>query len=480
MLSLGVHFNQFSAPHELVDESPLSPKERTKEYKACAGWALIMGKYTQPTFETLPAFLLYVESDFMFSRAAQMNCYTLSAVCLRLMLKMGLHRDPDRLAGIPAFEGEMRRRMWNMAVQVELLVSFHMGLPSMMSGIEADTAVPRNLWDEDFDEDAKELPAGRPPSDYTAMTYPIHKTKILRVFGLIARQAHALKPPTYQDVMALDERLEQTWQDVPPFMKVRPLDECGGEGSTLLIQRFGLAAIYHKGRCVLHRRYLAEPAPQPEHDYSRRRSLESAATLLDYQHTIWRACRPGRIISDKGWYVSSLAVHDYLLAGMIVYLVVQDESNWKTGGAPPWMSGQPGATTRDELKALLVRSHRIWSDVARDSPELRKTAETLATMVCKIGCSVDEQSLTVDGTGRYASTSAVDSSPDVLSSTDRSSRDGSHGAWPEPVTSDYSGKANTAILSQRIATNQTPRHALARQQCAVPSNHSTHGHDPRR
>ena len=172
ILALGVFFNNFAAPHEVEADSPLSVNDRIKQYRSCAGWALIWGKYTQPSADTLPAFMLYVEAHFLFSRAAQMNCYVLSGVCLRLMLKMGLHRDPSKLANIAPFEGEMRRRMWNMAVQIEMLVAFHMGLPSMLPGIETDTAIPRNLQDEDFDEDSTFLPPSRPETDYTPHDVP--------------------------------------------------------------------------------------------------------------------------------------------------------------------------------------------------------------------------------------------------------------------------------------------------------------------
>lgn len=111
-----------------------------------------------------------------------------------------------------------------MAIQVELVVSFHMGLPSMMQGVETDTDVPQNLQDDDFDEDSAELPLGRPLTEYTAMTYPIHKTKILRVFGQIARQAHALTPPSYPEVLKLDTLLQETWRSIPSFLHARPLD----------------------------------------------------------------------------------------------------------------------------------------------------------------------------------------------------------------------------------------------------------------
>ncbi|KAL4726125.1 hypothetical protein ACLX1H_006802 [Fusarium chlamydosporum] len=392
MLSLGVFFNKFINSSELEGDSPVPALDRVRHYKACAGWALVWGKYTQPSSATLPAFLLYVESSFLFNRAAQMNCYVLSGVCIRLMLKMGLHRDPSKLANISPYEGEMRRRMWNMAIQVELLVSFHMGLPSMLQGIETDTSVPRNLQDEDFDESSTDLPPSRPITDWTSMTYPIYKTQILRVFGQIARQAHALTPPSYTEVMKLDSLLQETWRNVPAFMMVRPLDECVGDPPVLLIQRFGLTAIYNKCRCVLHRRYLAEAVPQREHDYSRRQCLEGALSLLNYQNIIWEASKPGHVLGQHGWFVSSLAVHDFLLAAMVIYLVIKNDNYSEVGSEYDWMSQTTPTPTKDELIGMIKRSYFIWSDVSQDVAEVKKTADTLATMLAKLGVPVGQPS----------------------------------------------------------------------------------------
>ncbi|KAF5631230.1 hypothetical protein F52700_6935 [Fusarium sp. NRRL 52700] len=422
MLSLGVFFNNFINSSELEGDSPLPAQDRIRHYKACAGWALVWGKYTQPSSATLPAFLLYVESSFLFNRAAQMNCYVLSGVCIRLMLKMGLHRDPSKLANISPYEGEMRRRMWNMAIQVELLVSFHMGLPSMLQGIETDTAVPRNLDDHDFDENSTELPLSRPPTDWTSMTYPIHKTQILRVFGQIARQAHALTPPSYAEVAKLDNLLHETWKSVPSFMMVRPLDECVGDPPVLLIQRFGLTALYNKCRIVLHRRYLAEAIPQREHDYSRRQCLEAALSLLNYQHVIWEACKPGHVLSQHGWFVSSLAVHDFLMAAMVLYLVVKNENYSEVGSDYDWMSQTAPTPTKEELICMIKRSWLIWADVSRDAVEVKKTADTLATMLAKLGASVEEPASALEqavprvSDNEYSSLGAPSVDPSTLGS----------------------------------------------------------------
>ncbi|KAL7936744.1 fungal-specific transcription factor domain-containing protein [Trichoderma chlorosporum] len=392
VLTLGVFFNNFSAPDEVEGDSPISVKDRIKQYRSCAGWALIWGKYSQPTSMTIPAFILYVEADFILNRAAQMNCYLLSGVCVRLMLKMGFHRDPSHLANISAFEGEMRRRQWNMAAQIDLLVSFHMGLPSMLSGIETDTELPRNLEDDDFDEKCKELPQPRPENVYTFMTYAIHKSRLLRVFGKIAQQAHSLTPPSYSDVLKLDNLLTETWSSIPSFMYVKPLEECVGEEPHQIIQRYGIASLYHKCRCVLHRRYLAEADPKPEHDYSRNQCLDAATTLLDFQYASWVGCQPGNVLGRSGWFMSSLAVHDFMLAAMILFLVIQNDNYSEDGTGFGTAGRQREAPTKEQMMGMIRRSHDISCQVFNKLTDLRKTADTLAVMLAKLGRPVERSS----------------------------------------------------------------------------------------
>lgn len=304
--------------------------------------------------------VLYTEGDFLVNRVSQMNCYLLSSTLIRLMLKMGLHRDPSTLPRITPYEGEMRRRMWNLAIQIDLLVAFHLGLPCMIHGIESDTALPRNLLDSDFDENSTELPPSRPMTDYTPLTYPINKARIARGFGLVARLSHSLTLPTYTEVMRVDARIQDVWSTVPSFMKVKPLSECVTDAPMLVIQRFGLASLYQKSRCVLHRRYLVDPRPLKEHDYSRRTCLEAAVALLGYQNTMFEATKPGAILRQNGWFLASLAINDFLLADMVVALAVQQQNEKEDG--VDWMATCTPSVTKESLVEMLKNSYRIWMD----------------------------------------------------------------------------------------------------------------------
>ncbi|KAI1648130.1 fungal-specific transcription factor domain-containing protein [Daldinia loculata] len=385
VLALGVFFSSFAAPHELASDSPMPVMDRFKQYRGAAGWALIWGKYSQPNFYTLQAFLLYVEGDFMTNRDHRMNCYLLSSVLIRLMLKMGLHRDPSKLPNITPYDGEMRRRLWNIAIQIELLVAFNLGLPSMVHGIETDTELPSHLMDTDFDKDTKELPPARPDTEYTSLTYPINKARMIRVFFLVVRQAHALRVPTYAEVMKLDSQIEEIWNNIPPLMKMKPIEECVMEEPVRIIQRFGIAAIYQKSRCVLHRRYLAELVPKEEHDYSRRICFEAALALLDLQNTMHEATKPGGMLRQTGWFVAALvAVNDFLLADMVLALMIQDDKYWEEGSSPSWIAQSSPPFTKDRLLYLLKRSYNVWCDMSGDAREFKKAEEVVRTILQRI------------------------------------------------------------------------------------------------
>lgn len=326
-----------------------------------------------------------------------MNCYLLLGTVIRIMLKMGLHRDSSRLfahgAGaqiISVYDGEMRRRLWHLAIQLDLMVSFHLGLPSMAQGIESDTLDPHNLLDEDFDEDATVLPPERTGRDYTPMTYQINKVKLMRRLGEVALQAHSLTVPAYAEVMQLDRQLQETWSQVPPCMRVVPLETVITDPPSQVIQRFGLCSLYQKTKCVLHRRYMTEKDPKPEHDYSRRACLLAALALLEYQSMLFEGTKPGGLLCQNGWFVSSMAIHDFLLGATVVYIALQNERYDEPGGdTVDWMWEDTPLPNKQQLLEALKRSYRIWQATAAKDSDVRKAPGVLEVMFRRIAKSCE-------------------------------------------------------------------------------------------
>jgi len=210
------------------DEIPLSRGTQVQMaaiYRRCCSQCLVLSNYTKPGPHTLVAFLLYLAGEFILSKDDQVSCFLLIGVAIRLALRLGLHRDGSKITGnISVFQAEMRRRTWHLLTQIDLLASFHIGLPGMVQAIESDTQFPRNLRDEDLDESSMALPPSRPESEMTPMSYTLCKGRLLGVFGRIAAEAHRLSMPPYEDVIKLDTDLNQIFDTIPDFFRVVPLE----------------------------------------------------------------------------------------------------------------------------------------------------------------------------------------------------------------------------------------------------------------
>ena len=220
-------------------------------YRRCCAQCLTLSNYAKkPGPYTLETFLLYIESEIVLSKGNQTSCYLVVGVAVRLALRMGLHRDPDKVEGnITPYQAEIRRRIWHLLVQMDLLISFENGLPSMIQGVQSDTRVPLNLQDQDFDEYSTELPPYRPETEMTGMSYTLAKGRISRVFQKIIEQANLLTLPSYDEVTALDLELQQAFSAIPYFLRVVPMDLCITDSVQLIIRRLSLAVLFHKSRC---------------------------------------------------------------------------------------------------------------------------------------------------------------------------------------------------------------------------------------
>lgn len=304
-----------------------TPMEMIQFYRGCSAQCLVLSNYARPGPYTLETFLIYIEGEFLLSKDDQMNCYLVVGVAVRLAMRMGLHRDPDNLGGnITPYQGEYRRRIWHLLVQMDLMVSFHIGLPSMAQAVKSDTRVPLNLRDQDFDEDTTELPPSRPETEITGMSYTLAKGRIARIFGKVVEQANLLTLPPYDEVMALDQELHQAFAAVPPMLRMVPMELLITDSPQLILQRYSLAVLFHKSRCVLHRKYLMKGKDNVEFAYSKKGGIEASMELLSIQFEVHEVVQPGGPLCKDKWFISSLSMHDLLLAGTIVYLSLIQES----------------------------------------------------------------------------------------------------------------------------------------------------------
>ncbi|KAF5643090.1 transcriptional regulatory [Fusarium sp. NRRL 52700] len=94
------------------------------------------------------------------------------------------HRE-NSVPGLSPFTAEMRHRAWSMFMQLDLLVSCHLGVLSRINLAASDTRAPSDLLDSNFDGHSARLPSSRPDSELTGVAFCILKHRFMTIFDKI-------------------------------------------------------------------------------------------------------------------------------------------------------------------------------------------------------------------------------------------------------------------------------------------------------
>lgn len=355
----------------------LQTPQRTTFFKR-AGQALVAGNYMQARPYSVESVLLYGVCKYVRNDEHDTDAWMTMGISTRLAMKMGYHRDPRHLAKVSPFEGEMRRRTFCILEAFDLLLSFQAGVPAIIHEEECDTDPPGNLFDTDFEEDCKSLPASRPPTDSTPMLYYRYKSRLARIFRRIYQHAISFKTSSYEKTMKLDAELEMAHKDVPPSLRLKPLALSFTDQPYMILNRLYSDLVYLKGVCVLHRNYLSQNKSDPSFDYSRRVCGDAALQILKHQAELQAACQPGGLFHDHRWMLSSLSCHDFLLAAMITCLDLY-ESHKQSATSP-----QESLDVQVEKYDTLRHCHGIWKSREGFSRDARRASTVLAIMLSKV------------------------------------------------------------------------------------------------
>lgn len=300
---------------------------------------------------------------------------------IRLAFRMGYHHDPDNLHGISVFDGEMRRRVWQNVVQVDALMSFQMGLPSMIPTEYCDTKVPINLQFSDLYLGMTSLPRGRPLYENTPIRYPIAKAGIMTVFKKIVAHSLCGSLPIYDSTIVLDNEMREAYSILPDVLKARDVGRSLMDPSSLIFERCTLEMLKLKGLIVLHRRFITSEVHSRRVERSSRVCAEAALDILARQADIHQASQPGGRLYDDRWMMSSLTMLDFLLAAMVLCLHLSVRLR-RTSRYFPMGKKDEGLAER-EYRALKT-SQQIWASNESTSSEARTAALALDLMVRKV------------------------------------------------------------------------------------------------
>ncbi|KAE8150537.1 putative fungal-specific transcription factor, partial [Aspergillus avenaceus] len=349
-----------------------------------AAQCLIQSNYTQPGRYKVEALFLYTMGEFYRSHDAQVSISFLLGITVRLAMRTGYHRDPRHFSGISVYEGEMRRRVWSLMRQLDTLISFQVGLPRTIQDWQHDVELPRNISDEDFNENTEHLPPSRPETELTTASYTRAKSRVMAIFGKIADLAYSQETVTYDETLEIDRRLEEAYSLIPANFRIKPISQSIVDPSYLILRRYTLEMLYQKSRCVLHRRYLGEVHNNLRYAYSRWVCMSASKEILRHQADLHHETQPGGILYRDRQFPNSLQTADYLLAAMIICLELSQDAPRQPAATAPDNDITVVIRGREDLLASLETSHQIFEHSRRRSADAQKAYTALTIMLRRV------------------------------------------------------------------------------------------------
>jgi hypothetical protein len=343
-----------------------------------AAEALVTGGYQKARPYSVEAVLAFAYCKFLQKEDPNADACMVMGIAARLALRMGYHRDPRRFLNISPFEGEMRRRVFFLVEAFDLLLSFQAGLPPIIHEDECDIDAPRNLSDEDFDEDCTELPPSRPPTEATSMLYFHYKGTFAKIFRRVIRHALSVKSPNYEDTMRLDQELLAMHNEKPSCLQMKPLVSFTRESVAMIFDILNIDLMYLKCVCVLHRKYITHERSNAKYEYSRERCVDAALRILAHQTELDAACQPGGQYFHDKWMVSSLILYDFILAGIVVCLDLYESRHTSSNASLCYLKVQA------QRYDVLMHTRDIWNARKESSRDARRASNVLSVMLSKI------------------------------------------------------------------------------------------------
>lgn len=294
-------------------------KNKTDRFTIAAAHCLAVGKYHKPQRFSVEALLLYVQSKCLTSVDISPDLAILFGTLTRIATIMGYHRDANEIGeGLSTFEGELRRRTWSLCMQLDMLISFQLGLPSTIQFPTWDTRPPSNLLDSDFDEDTVNLPPPRPDSEPTELLFYIAKHKLMAVFEKIIRHVLSTIDRSNAELLELlDLELQSTYAAIPTVLQPRTMDESICDSPSVIVTRLCVSFLYQKCRCVLHQKYVI---------CGRLKSIRichsSASDILKQFLDSYEEFEPGGQLETERWFMGSITWHDFLLGCTALCLTI--------------------------------------------------------------------------------------------------------------------------------------------------------------
>jgi hypothetical protein len=354
-------------------------------YRQKVAQCLIASEYTKGGPYVLEALIHHVYIEFSVRTDADKDIWFLLALEVNLAMRMGCHRDPINFPALTPLESEMRRRLWTIVFQCDVLISSQMGLPRMISDWQCDTAEPRNLNDSDLDHDTLELPASRPETEITTVLGTIARRRMLVALGIISDTGANVRSCDYSQVLNAETKLHEAAASIPPPYRMKSMTASLADSPHLIMSRLFLSHLLYKGQIALHRRFVMAPSSVEEglSLHSLKVCLDASLAMLNIQHVLHEETRNGGRLDILRWRLSSVLRHQLLTATMMLCSLLYRGMTLERD---------------EEIIAALRNSRDVWTQSEAISEEARRAAHAIGFVLSKARISQEPSILTDPGT----------------------------------------------------------------------------------
>lgn len=363
-----------------IMQMPLNMEEEHAQRErllSSAAQCLIIGNYGRPQEYVLEALILFAQTKYVATLDPSREVALLLPIVFRFAYELGYHRDPDLFPHIPVFEKEMRRRVWAICRQIDLLQAFQLGLPTYIPSDSFDTMTFSNLPDSDFDENSTFLPESRPETEPTRILQFRVKCRIINAFSGALTAALSLKPLTEERVMELDEEVHAIMKTVPPSLRIRSIASSFADNSSVIMARIDIEVLYRKVLSTLHRKAMIGG-----NTYSRDICRESAISILEHLIDLLRELQPGCQLANDLWLMSCYTMHDFLLAAMLLCLLVSQRRK---------DNANPKAIQDSQQEIAMIREAYLVTNVlSQQSKEAKRVSNVLYSMLSSLELNFSE------------------------------------------------------------------------------------------
>lgn len=193
---------------------------------------------------------------------------------IRLAMHMGLHRDPRFLPKMSRYSSEMRRRIWNTILEVELQNSMESGGPPLCSLDDFNTMPPSNFNDDDLTEE-NEYPVSAPNEIFTDVSVALAMRTMLPLRLCIAKTLNGMAAQAgYEETLRLDAGLRASYRSV--CRQLHGYKVSGGEKAPSDYQMRTLDFYHRRYLTALHMPFFTASMKEAKYAYTRKVVVETS------------------------------------------------------------------------------------------------------------------------------------------------------------------------------------------------------------